>query len=339
MFVDHRIATDQGARRVTRTAGCSDRTIIRHRGSRIARLTALAYLLLLLLAPAAATQELEPRSYSNVPVGSNFLVLGSFYTNGAVLPDPTAPLEDVDATIQGVLLGYARSLDMWGRSGKISLGQPYACFSGTGSFKGEPGERDVCGLGDTLVRLSYNFYGAPALSWSEFAGHKHGIVIGAGLRFVVPTGQYDGDKLINVGTNRWRIQPELGLSKRINRWWLEISAGVSFYTDNNDYFGGSTREQAPLYNTQGHIVYVFPKGIWMALDGNLFAGGATTLNGVENDDDFRNSRWGLTLSVPITRRHSIKFYGVKGILARDGAEEASTLGMAYQYGWGKEFPR
>ena len=32
-----------------------------------------------------------------------------------------------------------------------------------------------------------------------------------------PTGQYDGTKLINVGTNRWAFKPEVGLSHPVGR--------------------------------------------------------------------------------------------------------------------------
>ena len=70
----------------------------------------------------------------------------------------------------------------------------------------------------------------------------------------VPVGQYDTDKLLNNGTNRWSIKPELGISKALGPLILELAAGATFYTDNDDFFGGKTRTQDPLYSVQGHAI-------------------------------------------------------------------------------------
>ena len=45
-------------------------------------------------AVTAQAQELEPRTYSNTPVGMNFLLLGYAYSVGDVSFDTSAPIED-----------------------------------------------------------------------------------------------------------------------------------------------------------------------------------------------------------------------------------------------------
>jgi hypothetical protein len=45
---------------------------------------------------------------------------------------------------------------------------------------------------------------------------------------------YESDKLVNIGTNRWAVKPELGVSKTWGPLTLELMASVTFYTDNND---------------------------------------------------------------------------------------------------------
>jgi hypothetical protein len=119
-------------------------------------------------AERAAAQDIEPRAYSNAPVGVNFLIAGYGYAEGGVASDPSLPLTNASIRVNTALLGYARALDVLGSSGKFDMLLPYAWLSGTADFAGQPRERDVSGFGDPRFRFSVNFYGAPALSLKEF---------------------------------------------------------------------------------------------------------------------------------------------------------------------------
>src|SRR5262245_40217392 len=113
-------------------------------------------------------QDLEPRAYSNTPIGLNFLIAGYGYASGGVATDPALPLENAHLQIHGLALAYARSLDVWGKSGKVDVVLPYARLSGSADVAGQPREREVSGFGDPRLRFSVNLYGAPALSLQEF---------------------------------------------------------------------------------------------------------------------------------------------------------------------------
>ena len=84
---------------------------------------------------------------------------------------------------------------------------------------------------------------------------------------------------------------------------------------------------------QGHILYTFESGIWMALDGLYFTGGRTTVNGVRGNNEQTNTRAGLTLALPVDRQNSIKLNASTGITTRTGSE-FSVIGVAWQYRWG-----
>ena len=116
------------------------------------------------------------------------------------------------------------------------------------------------GFADPAFRLSLNFIGAPALTAAEFKDYRQDFIFGASLRITAPLGQYDSDKLVNIGTNRWSFKPEIGYSKAFGRWTVEIAPAAAFYTDNGDFFGGQTREVAPLYSLQSHVSYTFTAG-------------------------------------------------------------------------------
>jgi hypothetical protein len=281
----------------------------------------------------APAQELEPRAYVNTPVGVNFLVAGYGYAEGGVTFDPSIPLQNANIRTNAAVLAYARSVDVWGMSGKIDAVVPYAWVSGHADFEGQTRDRTMAGFGDPRLRVSVNFYGAPALPMERFAEYEQDLIIGASLQVSAPLGHYDPDKLLNIGTNRWSIRPELGVSKALGPISLELAADVTFYTANDDYFGGKNREQSPIYSLQGHLVYRMRSGIWVAMDGNYYSGGRTTIDGVQGDDLQRNSRIGVTVALPVSRHHSAKLYGSTGVSTRTGSD-FEAVGIAWQYRWG-----
>lgn len=281
----------------------------------------------------ALAQDMEPRAYSNTPVGVNFLIAGYAYSEGGVATDPTVPLTNANLHTRTAVLGYVRSLDVWGRSGKFDLIVPYSWVSGSAELAGLPLQREISGFGDPRLRFSVNFYGAPALSLKEFADYRQDIIVGASLQVSVPSGQYDVGNAVNIGTNRWFIKPELGFSKAWGSWIVELAAGATFFSDNKDFFGGQTRSQDPIYSVQGHLVYGFRSGVWVALDGTYFTGGRTTIDGVEGNDLQQNSRIGATVALPVDRHHSVKLYVSSGVSTRTGSD-FNTIGIAWQYRWG-----
>jgi hypothetical protein len=287
----------------------------------------------LIAGAGARAQSLEPRSYSNTPVGLNFLIAGYGYAEGSISFDPALPIADARFHTNTGVVGYLRSLDVWGKSAKFDVVAPYTSFSGHALQTGQQKQREVSGFNDPLFRFSMNFYGAPALSMKEFAGYKQNVIVGASLQVSAPLGQYDNTKLINIGNNRWSFKPQLGISKAWNAWTVEVAPGVTFYTDNTDFNRGGTLAQDPVYSVQAHVIYGFQSGTWLALNSTYFTGGRTIVNGVRGATLQTNSRVGLTFAVPVDRSNSIKFYASTGTFTRTGAD-FNGVGVAWQYRWG-----
>jgi hypothetical protein len=284
-------------------------------------------------ASIARAQSIEPRAYSNAPVGVNFLLAGPYYTRGGLAFDTSLPLADPKLETTNVVVGYARTLDLWGKSGKLDVIVPYTWLSGTATYRGDAIEREVDGFADPLFRLSMNFYGAPALTLPEFNAYEQDLIVGASLQVSVPAGQYDSTKLVNIGTNRWSFKPELGASKALGDLTLEFKTGVTLFTTNDDFFNGNRRAQDPLYSLGTHAIYNFRSGIWASVDATYFAGGRSTLNGALQNDLQQNWRVGGTLSFPVDARNSVKLYASSGVSARTG-NSYDLVGVVWQYRWG-----
>jgi len=281
----------------------------------------------------AGAQDIEPRAYSNAPVGVNFLIAGYAQTRGGLSFDSALPASNPDLTTSSAVVAYVRVLDIAGKSAKFDVVAPVTDLSGSVEFDGEQLRRDISGLADPKFRLSVNFLGAPALSLKEFAGFEQDLIVGASLQVSAPAGQYDGSRIVNLGTNRWSFKPELGVSKALGRLTLEGTAAVTLFTDNDDFYQGKSRSQDPLYSLQAHVIYSFRSGVWGALDANYFAGGRTTVDDELRNDLQQNWRVGATLAFPVNVRNSVKLYGSSGVSARTG-NSFDLLGIAWQYRWG-----
>ncbi len=290
------------------------------------------FLCTLLLGAAASAQDLEPRAYSNVPVGLNFLIVGYGYAEGGLSTDPALPIEDAEIAQHTTLLAYSRSFGLLGRLAKVDCIVPYSWLSGSALLGGQSVERVVDGFNDPRLRFTYNFYGAPALSLDEWIRRPDDLVMGASVQVMVPLGQYDDERVVNIGTNRWALKPELGISKAWGPVSLELSSAVTLFQDNED-FVGAVREQDPLYAFQAHAVYSFRRSLWIALDGTYYLGGRTRVGGVRNDDLQSNTRVGVTVAVPLSARMALKFYASTGVSTRVGGDW-DAAGVVWQLRWG-----
>jgi len=291
----------------------------------------------LLLAPAlAAAQSMEPRAYSNLPIGINFLLVGYSYSEGDVGMDAASPLQDGHTRVQALPIGYVRSLDVLGNSGSIALVVPLVDLTATATFNGTmQARREVSGLGDPLLRLATTFYGAPALGAKEFAAYRQDLIAGASVTITAPFGQYDSTRLVNIGANRWSAKPELGVSQALGPWTVELATGVTFFTRNDEYFNGNTRSQEPLYSAQAHVTRQLGRGAWAAFSVTYYDGGRSSLNGTPQDDKLSASRIALTVALPVDRENSIKLSGSSGVYARTGSgSEYTTVGVTWQHLWG-----
>jgi hypothetical protein len=281
----------------------------------------------------AQAGEIEPRAYMNTPVGVNFFLMGYVRSDGGLSTPASSPIENANLKMDTEIFAYARTLDVMGKSAKIDIVVPYSDLSGSALVSGVPLERKVDGFIDPRFRFSINFFGAPALSLKDFASYQQDLIIGASVQVSAPLGQYDQDKLVNLGANRWFIKPEIGISKAWGPLALELSGGVFLYTNNNNYFGGKTLEQDPLFTSQAHLTYNILPGMWAALSASVDRGGQTRVNGVRNYDSQNNSRAGFTFVFSLDKKNSLKLYASNAMHTNIGTA-FDLYGIVWQYRWG-----
>ena len=289
---------------------------------------------------ALHAQDLAPRAYVITPIHWNAVIVTYSFSDGGILFNNILPVTDAKATLDVPILSYFHTFNFFGRSANFTAGLPYGVGHFQGVFQDSETKIYRSGLLDSVFRLSVNLKGGRAMSVQEFQAWKQKTIIGISLKIVVPSGQYDGTKLVNNGGNRWAFKPELGYSRRWGHWVLDAYGGLWFYTTNHDFWshnaffpGLQTQSQEPTGAIEGHLSYDVKPRYWISLDSNFWYGGRTVLNGVENQLTLqRNSRIGVTVSVPLGKHQSVKVSYSDGAYATFGGN-FQNVSVAWQYSW------
>lgn len=283
---------------------------------------------------SVAAQELMPRAYWPAPKGTNLLVVGYQHSSGDVITDQTLPVDGVDSRLHFAQITYQRTFSLFDRSANIQFNLPYSWGVTEGEFEGEFVDRELSAFSDARVLLSVNLLGAPSMDRKGFLAlrAKPHPILGASILIQAPTGGYDPDKLINVGSNRWSTKLALGGIWPIRpTWLLEADLGVWLFGD-NDEFVSTTRQQDPIYSGALYLVKRIKPGLWASLDLNYYSGGRSTIDDEARSDWQRNSRIGATLLFPVTTRHAIRVSASTGIATKTGGDY-NTFSLAYARAW------
>lgn len=263
----------------------------------------------------------------------NAAVISYTYSTGNVLFDAALPIEGANAKTHTVGLGYLRTIGVFGHSAKFDAQVPIGSGNFEGYVAGVFRTRSPSGLADPRIRLSINLLGAPALERKEFASYRPGTILGVTGQLVAPLGQYDPARVINLGANRWSFRSEMGLSHARKRWFLEAVGGAWFFTENSNFYGGSSLTQRPLYFVKGDVVRTFKRGLWAAFNYGLATGGETSVNNAPSGSLQTNNRIGATLALPVNRATSLQIKFTSGLSTRLGAD-FDSYGAVLQYSWG-----
>src|ERR1700745_1254968 len=181
-------------------------------------------------------QDLAPRAYLIPPLHSNAINLTYSFYHGGLDFNGVLPITGATGTYSVPIFSLYHSFSIFGRSANIAGWLPY----GVGTFQGS-----VLGTNKQTYRRSVRFrislFGQPE-GWPRDAHLAVREVeadggVGASLKVIAPTGQYDPTKLINWGINRWAFKPEFGYSQRFSeKWVLDGYAGAVFLTRNQEFY-------------------------------------------------------------------------------------------------------
>ena len=265
-------------------------------------------------------QEITPRLFWPTPKGTKVFITGYSYSTGSLLFDTSIPLEDTTSRINTGIVAYTQTIDLWGRTSNLLINLPYSWGHSKGLYSGEPARRDFSAFGDLSFTLNVNLKGAPTMTVEDFLAFRANPrpIIGASLKVILPTGQYNSDRLVNVGANRLATRLKLGSVLILQpKLLLELSASAWRFGDDDDFVAGKKKVE-PVYALESSLIKRIRPGLWASLDLTYYSGGRQTIGGNPLKDEQRNLKVGGTLVVPFLGRHAIKVGYANGVITRYG---------------------
>jgi hypothetical protein len=276
----------------------------------------------------------DPRTYANTPVGVNQLELDYAHATTNASIDTSLVIGGAHLEVNEATVAYTRTFGIVGHSAWIKPSVPFAYVSG--SVAGSGLSRSVAGAGDASLQLATLLLGGPALNVSDFEKYEPTTTVGVSLTVSGPTGQYDPNRVLNLGSDRWSFKPEIGISHPFGpdqKWVVDGHFYTYFFTDNTEYHGKEILRQQALPGFEAHISYNITPDLWTSLDANYAFRGTTFVDGVDQNDAQKNLTLGTETNWTLNSRNSIAFLFAKSVV-HVNAPIFTQVALKYFYSWG-----
>ena len=327
-------------------------------GNRHTRLWAFLATLAIILSfsgPALAIDD-GARAYWKGRDGTNVLSFQYLNLNmqasGAQQFDPAHfiyPNADTEANV--MIANYARHFTLFNRASSFAVNIAGGSadldvntslvpsqFLPPGIAPGTTFSQSTSGFADPSVQLDVNLFGTSQLkSTVDLVNYEPKWTLDAAVLLAFPIGEYDDDKLVNMGLNRWygRIAFPFKYHFRVfspgYMTSLEITPSVWLFAENDD-FVGQKLENDPMWQLEAHLTHDFTRSFFGSLD-LLYRGGfQSEINGVEVGDDLNIGNLGFTLNYQATDNLTIRTSYSSNVFGDDDLDN-SIIRIQVAYAW------
>lgn len=282
-------------------------------------------------------QFTDPHTYDNNPVDVNELELGYGYAHSNTSIDTSLVVSGAKLNLNLGTLDYTRYFGFLHRLAWVEAIVPLAGLDG--AITGTNIQGSTTGAGDSGYEVAILLVGGPALTVKQFANYKPTTTLGVSLAVTAPTGQYDPNKLLNLGSDRWSFRPEIGVSHPFGpeqKWQFDAYANLYFYTDNTSYHGLENLRQQASPGFEGHISHYFGDRVWVSLDTRYSFRGDTFIDGANQNNPQRNFVLGSEVNISLNAQNSVVFEFAKPLVHKNGPSYAG-FSVKYDYTWGKGY--
>ena len=222
------------------------------------------------LSTQARSQEIEPGQFTLLPAGVNVIALYHFYIHDTTFNfehGPTFTNSKTEVNLETI--DYTHFTKIAGQPFRLDVVQSFGSLSGA-SLAGQK-------VGSAYGALN------PILSVSTwlYANPVKRTYVAANIFLGLPIGSYSSTLPINLGTNRWEGDAQLGITKGFNdRISIDASFDTQFVGDNvRDFPGNDRLSRTPALRGQVFANYQWFPGFTTSLGWEGFFNAREQVNG------------------------------------------------------------
>ena len=289
-----------------------------------------------------------PRTYWALPKNFNVLATHLVKADGnASINNFTFIYPNANISSNLYMLSYTRSQPIFGRTFYSTLVIPAGSISAVfnASVVGAATAFQH-GMGDITWTNSMNILGAKGLMIKDYVRHEAPLLIYLRTSIVLPTGRYEPDNLVNIGSNQNKLKIGFPIVKTIGTWvdgkrmTLEVSPSYMFISKNNN-FRGMELKQKGVFTIETHITRDITRNAFVSLDYSYIKGGDSDFydgdSGVKvNTQDGQNAHLvGITVNYNINDNlnlfltHNQSFASGNKNVSLEGAINKITLAWSF----------
>lgn len=277
-------------------------------------------------------QDIEPRRWTPLPLGTHVISAGYGYTQGEIIFDPLLQVEDATVSINIIGLAYLRPFKLGNKLARLDVLMPLSTARWEGLLAGVSTTVKRNGFADPWIRLSVNVIGAQAMEpkeMQEYIGsHPVNTTVGVSIAVTLPLGQYFEEKLLNLGQNQFVLRPQVGIVHKWKSWSYELTGSVFLYTNNNNFSNGSSKKKDPVFAMQTHLIRRLKKN-WASLSAGYGLGGQSIVNKQPNDDNRGDILGALSFGFPLMKKQTLKFAYVRSQTLKNIGANTNSFALVW----------
>ena len=323
--------------------------------TRFLALVAFAIAVPLISGPVIA-QDDGARTYWKGRAGTNVMSVQYLNMNlqasDALQFDPSHfiyPAADAEANI--FVLSWARHMTLFNRPSVLSAnligGSVDVEFDTTitppeflppGVVPGASFSQSASGYADPSVQLDMNLFGTPPINAIfDYLNYEPTWTLDAAFMLGVPLGQYDDDRIANLGLNRFygRVAFPFKYHFRVfspgYRSSLEVVPSIWLFTENDDFLGQKLKND-PMWQIEAHWTHDFTRHFFGSLDLLYRNGFQSEIDGIKLGSDIEIGTLGFTLNFQVNDNVTIRTSFSSNVFG-DSDIDTSMIRLQFVYAW------
>ena len=198
--------------------------------------------------------------------------------------------------------------------------------------------QSTSGYADPSVQLDVNLFGTPPLrSTVDLANYEPNFTLDAAVMLAFPLGQYDSDKIVNMGLNRWYGRFALPMKYHFGAFSpgymksFELTPSMWLFGENDDFMGQTLKNDA-MWQIESHLTWDFTRTFYGSLDLLYRSGFQSEIDGIDVGDKLNIGDLGFTLNYKATDNLNLRASYSSNVFG-DSDLNTSIIRLQLVYGW------